>query len=47
MDRDLRIPYIMSEDSIDLIRLMLDRDVESRVTIEQVVRHPWFQTVDT
>jgi protein-serine/threonine kinase len=47
MDRDLRIPYIMSEDSIDLIRLMLDRDVESRVTIEQVVQHPWFQTVDT
>lgn len=47
MDRDLRIPYIMSEDSIDLIRLMLDRDVESRVTIEQVVQHPWFQTVNT
>ncbi|EHK96778.1 putative Serine/threonine-protein kinase ppk6 [Glarea lozoyensis 74030] len=41
MDRDLRIPYIMSEDSIDLIRAMLDRDVESRITIERVLEHPW------
>ncbi|TVY35921.1 Serine/threonine-protein kinase [Lachnellula subtilissima] len=35
MDRDLRIPYIMSENSIDLIRKMLDRDVSSRITIEK------------
>ncbi|KAH8595666.1 hypothetical protein B0O99DRAFT_152423 [Bisporella sp. PMI_857] len=41
MDRDLRVPYIMSEDSIDLIRLMLDRDLESRITIEKVIEHPW------
>jgi len=41
MDRDLRIPYIMSEHSIDLIRMMLDRDVESRTTIEEVITHPW------
>ena len=41
MDRDLRVPYIMSDDSIDLIRLMLDRDVESRITIEEVITHPW------
>ncbi|TVY56169.1 Serine/threonine-protein kinase ppk6, partial [Lachnellula cervina] len=44
MDRDLRIPYIMSEDSIDLIRQMLDRDVSSRITIEKVIEHPWFST---
>jgi len=44
MDRDLRIPYIMSEDSIDLIRKMLDRDVSSRITIEKVIEHPWFST---
>ncbi|KAF4636671.1 hypothetical protein G7Y89_g1406 [Cudoniella acicularis] len=43
MDHDLRIPYVMSEDSIDLIRLMLDRDVESRITIEKVLEHPWCQ----
>jgi len=41
MDRDLRIPYVMSEDSIDLIRAMLDRDLETRITIEQVLAHPW------
>jgi protein-serine/threonine kinase len=46
MDRDLRVPYVMSEDSIDLIRAMLDRDVESRITIEKVMEHPWCLAVD-
>jgi protein-serine/threonine kinase len=46
MDRDLRVPYIMSENSIDLIRLMLDRDVDFRITIEQVIEHPWCTTED-
>lgn len=41
MDRDLRVPYVMSEPSIDLIRKMLDRDVTKRVTIQQVLEHPW------
>ncbi|KAM0485944.1 hypothetical protein ACHAPX_000640 [Trichoderma viride] len=41
MDRDLRIPFILSEDSIDLIRSMLNRDVSQRYTIEQVLEHPW------
>lgn len=41
MDRDLRVPYVMSEDSIDLIRCMLNRDTEARLTIEQVMEHPW------
>lgn len=41
MDRDLRVPYVMSEPSIDLIRKMLDRDVAQRVTIQQVLEHPW------
>jgi protein-serine/threonine kinase len=44
MDRDLRIPYIMSEESIDLIRCMLNRDVPQRYTIEQVLEHPWCKT---
>jgi protein-serine/threonine kinase len=47
MDHDLRVPYIMSEESIDLIRLMLDRDVERRITISQVLEHPWCQNVET
>jgi protein-serine/threonine kinase len=43
MDRDLRVPYIMSEDSIDLIRAMLNRDVDSRIDIEGVLKHPWLR----
>ncbi|KAF7551571.1 hypothetical protein G7Z17_g4921 [Cylindrodendrum hubeiense] len=43
MDRDLRIPFILSEESIDLIRCMLDRDVSKRYDINQVLEHPWCQ----
>jgi protein-serine/threonine kinase len=46
MDRELRVPYVMSEDSIDLIRAMLDREVDSRITIEKVLEHPWCQATD-
>jgi protein-serine/threonine kinase len=42
MDRDLRIPFIVSEESIDLIRCMLDRDVSHRYDIDKVLAHPWF-----
>ncbi|KAH6998536.1 hypothetical protein BKA56DRAFT_639324 [Ilyonectria sp. MPI-CAGE-AT-0026] len=41
MDRDLRIPFILSEESIDLIRCMLERDVTKRYDINQVLDHPW------
>lgn len=44
MDLDLRIPWILSEESIDLISHMLDRDVGQRYTIQQVVDHPWFKS---
>ncbi|KAI2639720.1 Pkinase-domain-containing protein [Hypomontagnella submonticulosa] len=43
MDRDLRVPYIISEESINLIRCMLNRDVSERYDIEQVIEHPWCQ----
>ncbi|KAG6004752.1 hypothetical protein E4U21_000782 [Claviceps maximensis] len=46
MDRDLRVPFTMSDESIDLIRRMLNRDVEDRLNIEQVVEHSWCQAVD-
>ncbi|KAF2717048.1 Pkinase-domain-containing protein [Polychaeton citri CBS 116435] len=46
MDHDLRVPYVMSEDCIDLIRKMLDRDVESRISIQAVLDHPWTSFVD-
>ena len=41
LDRELRVPWIMSEGSIDLVRAMLKRDVATRLTIEQVRDHPW------
>lgn len=43
MDRDLRVPYTISDDSIDLIRCMLNRDVAQRFDIVQVLDHPWCQ----
>ena len=41
MDHDLRVPYVMSETSIDLVRRMLNRDVDQRVSIAEVLDHPW------
>ncbi|KAF2237172.1 Pkinase-domain-containing protein [Viridothelium virens] len=41
MDHDLRVPYVMSDDCIDLIRLMLNRDVEARIDIQAVLDHAW------
>ena len=41
LDRDLRVPYVVSEESIELVRRMLDRDVEARADIREVVAHPW------
>ena len=46
MDHDLRVPYVMSEDSIDLVRKMLNRDVERRIGIQAVLEHPWCTYVD-
>ncbi|MCJ1244119.1 hypothetical protein MMC30_001317 [Trapelia coarctata] len=41
LDHELRIPWIMSGSSIDLIKAMLTRDVEKRLTISQIREHPW------
>ncbi|QIW95507.1 hypothetical protein AMS68_001025 [Peltaster fructicola] len=46
MDHDLRVPWVMSEACIDLIRKMLDRDVERRIGIQAVLEHEWCTTVD-
>jgi protein-serine/threonine kinase len=46
MDHDLRVPWVMSEESIDLVRLMLDRDVEKRITISMVLEHAWCKGED-
>jgi protein-serine/threonine kinase len=44
LDHPLRVPFIPfsgSEQCIDLIRKMLDRDVDERITIEGVLKHDW------
>ncbi|KAJ6171907.1 hypothetical protein N7470_000974 [Penicillium chermesinum] len=42
LDHPIRIPFLpFSEECIDLIRKMLDRDVDSRLTITEVLEHPW------
>jgi protein-serine/threonine kinase len=45
MDHDLRVPYVMSEASIDLVRRMLDRDVDRRLSIAEVLGHRWCRGV--
>jgi len=42
VDRDLRIPFVMSDESIDLIQRMLDRDLSTRYNMKQVLTHPVF-----
>lgn len=46
MDHDLRVPFVQSEPCLDLIRKMLDRDVEARIGINAVCEHEWARTVD-
>ncbi|CAJ0911040.1 3077_t:CDS:2, partial [Entrophospora sp. SA101] len=41
MARDLRIPFILSEGSIDLVKKMLEYDVDKRLKIDEVLSHPW------
>lgn len=32
-------------DSLDLIKKMLDRDIEKRISIDQILQHPWFHSL--
>ncbi|KAF9350028.1 hypothetical protein BGX34_001449, partial [Mortierella sp. NVP85] len=41
LSRDLRVPFVLSEDSIALIRWMLNRDIDQRPFIDEVLAHPW------
>ncbi|KAK3819275.1 MAG: serine/threonine-protein kinase ppk6 [Linnemannia elongata] len=41
LSRDLRVPFVLSEESIALIRWMLSRDIEKRPLIDDVLAHPW------
>lgn len=42
LDHPLRVPFLpFSEECLDLIRKMLDRDVDRRITIEDVMADVW------
>ncbi|VVT56324.1 uncharacterized protein SAPINGB_P004968 [Magnusiomyces paraingens] len=43
MDHDLRVPFVMSEPCIDLIRMILTRPVRKRPSVEDIWNHPWIQ----
>lgn len=45
LDHELRIPWIMSAANIELIKQMLDRDVDRRLTISQVRDAGWCREV--
>ncbi|ORY96432.1 kinase-like domain-containing protein [Syncephalastrum racemosum] len=41
LGHELRVPFVLSEGSLDLIRKMLDRNEDKRLTIQEVLAHPW------
>ena len=41
LDHELRIPWVMSETNIELIKAMLNRDVDERLSITQVMECAW------
>lgn len=47
MDRDLRIPWTLSDESINLISHMLERDLGKRYDINQVLDHPWCKALES
>ncbi|KAI8993245.1 hypothetical protein BDB01DRAFT_715718, partial [Pilobolus umbonatus] len=42
IENELRFPGQLSEDSLNLIERMLERDIDKRITIHEVLAHPWF-----
>jgi len=47
LDHPLRVPFLpYSESCLDLIRRMLERDVDERIDIEEVRDHPWLHEDD-
>eukprot|EP00842_Homolaphlyctis_polyrhiza_P002625 jgi/Hompol1/3363/HPOL_006491-RA len=37
----LRIPFVLSADSLDLLQLLLSRDVDKRPTVAKLLEHSW------
>jgi serine/threonine protein kinase len=45
LESELRVPFVLSEGSLDLVKKMLNREVEKRIDIDQVLAHPWFYPI--
>lgn len=44
MDHPLRVPFLpFTDDCLNLIRRMLDRNVQTRISITEVMNHPWMK----
>lgn len=41
MEGDLRVPFIVSEPSLDLVRQILNREISERPTITDIADHDW------
>jgi serine/threonine protein kinase len=46
IESELTVPSILSEDAYDLLTRMLERNVDERITINQVLLHPWFKDIE-
>ncbi|KTW32742.1 uncharacterized protein T551_00227 [Pneumocystis jirovecii RU7] len=45
IEKNLQIPFILSEASIDLIKKMLTRNLNKRIMINDVLQHCWFDNI--
>ncbi|CDO57339.1 similar to Saccharomyces cerevisiae YOL045W PSK2 One of two (see also PSK1) PAS domain containing S/T protein kinases [Geotrichum candidum] len=41
MDHELRVPYVTSESCLDLVKMILTRDLRKRPEINAIWEHPW------
>lgn len=41
MEGELRVPFVVSESSLDLVKLILNREVSERPTITDIADHDW------
>ncbi|KAJ1501930.1 hypothetical protein HMI54_009570 [Coelomomyces lativittatus] len=41
LSRSIRVPKVISDESVSLLKQMLNKDVKKRINIKQVLDHPW------
>ncbi|KAG4085712.1 hypothetical protein H8356DRAFT_1013826 [Neocallimastix lanati (nom. inval.)] len=41
----LRIPFVMSNESLDMIKKLLTRNERARISIDKLFEHPWFSDI--